>query len=130
MPQIRRLVLSHRHCAALLLGLALLFKALMPAGFMPMMTAKSITVELCSSPGAPSIELHIPMEKSSGEADQSDQSCAFAGLGLQGLASADPMLLAQALVFAYSVALLSADLRLPQQEFYLRPPLRGPPSFN
>lgn len=130
MHQIRRLVYSYRYWAVLLLSLALLIKALMPAGFMPVMTAKSITVELCSSPGAKSIQIHIPLETPSSGADESDQSCAFAGLGLQGLAGADPLLITQALVFAYTVALLSADLRLPQHESYLRPPLRGPPSFN
>ncbi|MCW2364349.1 hypothetical protein M2346_002274 [Sphingobium xanthum] len=129
MLHMRRLVLSHRCWAATLLGLALLFKALMPAGFMPVVSGKTLTVELCSSGGAGPITLHIPVEgKDKTPQTQSDQTCAFGGLTAQALAATDPVVLEAALAFIFATALLQTDLRLPRHETYLRPPLRGPPA--
>ena len=131
MLHMRRLVHSHRCWAATLLGLALLFKALMPAGFMPVVSGKTISVELCSASGAGPMTIHIPVEgqgQQKAPQTQSDQHCAFAGLGAQALAATDPVVLEAALAFVFAAALLTADLRLPRHETYLRPPLRGPPA--
>jgi len=127
---LRRLVHSHRCWAAMLLGVALLFKAVVPGGYMTVVSDKTITVELCSSSGAGAMTLHIPVDgqgDDGGGKAQDTQPCAFSGLGAQVLPAADPVLLAAALAFIFLVALQVADLRLPQHGDHLRPPLRGPP---
>jgi len=131
MLHLRRLLLSNRCWATTLLGLALLLKALMPAGYMTVANGKSITVEICSGTGPASVTLHIPTDgsdKGGKGTSSAEQPCAFAGLGAQALAAVDPLILAAALAFAFIVALLFVDLRLPRHCEYLRPPLRGPPA--
>ena len=130
MLHLRRLILSNRCWAATLFGLALLLKALMPAGYMTVSSGKSITVEICSGTGPAALTLHIP----SGGNDKSgktsaERPCAFAGLGAQALAAVDPFILEAALAFAFILALLTVDLRLPRHREHLRPPLRGPPAL-
>jgi hypothetical protein len=128
----RRLVFSHRCWAVVLLATALLFKVMIPVGFMPVANGKTLTVELCSSSRADRLTIHIPMESSSkkgGDLAQQDQSCVFGGLGQQALPAVDPIVLAAAIAFVFTQGLLTADLRLPQERIYLRPPLRGPPAL-
>ena len=127
---LRRLAMSNRCWAATLFGLALLLKALIPASYMTVSSGKSITVEICSGTGPASLTLHIPADgnnKGGKSSTSAEQPCAFAGLGAQALAAVDPVILAAALAFAFIVALLFVDLRLPRHRAHLRPPLRGPP---
>ena len=133
MLHLRRLAMSNRCWAATLFGLALLLKALMPAGYMTVSSGKSITVEICSGTGPASFTLHIPADgdsKGGKGSTSAEQPCAFAGLGAQALAAVDPVILAAALAFAFIVALRFVDLRLPRHRAHIRPPLRGPPAFN
>lgn len=124
--------MSNRCWAATLLGLALLLKALMPAGYMTVASGKSITVEICSGTGPASVTLHLPADKTDGGKGTTsvEQPCAFAGLGAQALAAVDPFILEAALAFAFILALLTIDLRLPGHRDHLRPPLRGPPALT
>jgi len=129
---LRRLIHSHRCWAAVLLGVALLLKTVVPAGYMTVNNGKTVTVELCSSSGAGPMTLHIPVDGESRKGDDkafADQPCAFAGLGAHALAATDPVVLAAALAFTFILALLAADLRLPRHGDHLRPPLRGPPAL-
>lgn len=128
MLHLRRLILSNRCWAATLLGLALLLKALMPAGYMTVSSGKSITVEICSGTGPASLTLHIPSDEHDKGKASAEQHCAFAGLGAQALAAVDPYILEAALAFAFILALLFVDLRLARHRDHLRPPLRGPPA--
>lgn len=132
MLQFRRLIMSNRCWAVTLLGLALLFKAVMPAGYMTVSSGKSVTVEICSGTGPASLTLHIPTdggEKGGKGTTSAEQPCAFASLGTQALAAVDPVILAAALAFAFILALRIVDLRLPARREHLRPPLRGPPAL-
>jgi hypothetical protein len=128
---LRRLILTHRRWAALLLFAALALRIMMPAGFMPVATGKTVTIALCTGTGPVPVTLHIPGEPGKGDShrDGAAQPCAYAALGGPALAAADPALLAAALLFAFVLALLSTDLRLPRFGAYLRPPLRGPPAL-
>ena len=133
MLHLRRLAMSNRCWAATLFGLALLLKALMPAGYMTVSSGKSITVEICSGTGPASLTLHIPTDgsdKGGKGATSAEQPCAFAGLSAQALAAVDPVILAAALAFTFILALLTVDLRLPRHRDHLRPPLRGPPALT
>ena len=129
---LRRLILSNRCWAATLLGLALLLKALIPAGYMTVSSGKSIIVEICSGTGPASVTLHIPADgsdKGHKGTTSAEQPCAFASLGAQALAAVDPVILAAALAFTFILALRLVDLRLARHREHLRPPLRGPPAL-
>jgi hypothetical protein len=127
---LRRLALSHRRLFALLFAVALLAKLLVPAGYMPTVTGKTFTVAMCN--GTEPVTITVPM---TGKGDTkhsqqgADQPCAFAALGGQSLAAADPVLLATALVFAFILALFAIPLPPLRRDYHLRPPLRGPPAL-
>jgi len=126
---LRRLVLRHRHWAALLLALALLARALLPAGYMPVMAGKTLTVAMCQGDGP--VTIVIPVSgKAGGESGDGvhHAPCAFSALNGAALAAADPLLLAQALLFAFVFALYALPLPPLRRGRHLRPPLRGPPA--
>ena len=127
---LRCLGLTHRRLFALLFALALLAKLLVPAGYMPTVDGRTLTVAMCN--GTEPVTITIPMTGETGGKHQSqatDQPCAFSALGSQSLAAADPVLLAAALVFAFVFALFTLPLPPLRRDNHLRPPLRGPPAF-
>jgi len=128
---LRRLALHHRRVAAVLFALALLAKLLVPSGYMPAFEGKTLVVAKCNAAGP--ITISIPMTGSGhdegGQKNSSDHPCAFSALGGQSLAAADPILLIEALVFAFVIALFALPLPLRRGDNPPRPPLRGPPAL-
>lgn len=130
---LRRLLLSHRAIAALVIALALAVRLVVPTGFMPTMADGRISVSVCSDTGSTTMVVTIPGLKHGGkgkeEGGKHAQPCAFAGLGMPGLAGADPLILALALVFAMAAALRPISARDVAAPAFLRPPLRAPPTI-
>lgn len=134
MHSLRASIRSHRHVAMLLIALALLLKAVIPAGFMLSRSADTVlTVTICSNAADMPRQMRIvvPGKDSHGsttEAASKDTQCHFSGLGHAALGGADAVLLA--LAFAVILVLgMAPARRLPFGRVpYLRPPLRGPPA--
>lgn len=126
----RKLLVRHRWLCAMLFGAALLVKAVMPAGFMPVVSQGVILVQLCTGQGAQTIAMEVPGQAGNddhGKPEKSEMPCAFSGLSSPTLAAADAILLAIAIAFV-----LATGFRLPSRivlwrGIYLRPPAIGPP---
>jgi hypothetical protein len=132
MASFRRQLMQHRLLALWLLAAALAMKLLIPAGFMPVFSAGTITIELCGGHGSQTVTLatadtaghHGDRDSGPGK---SEVPCAFAGLSVPSLAGADPILLVLAIAFIMGLGYLP---RLPfalGETAHLRPPTRGPP---
>lgn len=138
-----RLLLRHPLLVALLLACALASRVAVPAGFMPVAGAGGTTLQPCPgtmpAPIAMADMHHTGAHQGGvhqggahhGDRDdapaKAEQPCAFAGLALPALGSADPVLLAAALAFAFLLAVTGACLVPGGPTARLRPPLRAPP---
>jgi hypothetical protein len=137
---LRQHLMRHPALVALLVAFALMMKALVPTGYMFGTSATgSITIELCSGYGpvavaAPAHDMaHHHSEHDQKKHDHQGNempSCAFSGLSAPSLAGADPLLLAVAIAFVIlTVFRIAARPVSPDARSYLRPPLRGPPTY-
>lgn len=126
---IRRLILSHRRLAAVLIVLALAMKLAVPAGFMPVEQAGKIVVMVCTGMGQQQVEIDVPgmPAKQDGATRTAGQPCAFAGLGLDMMPGADPVLLAAALAFILALGFAGVAVLPVVRTRHLWPPMRGPP---
>lgn len=145
MFRVRRLLLTHNALAALVIAVALLMKAVVPAGFMPMLVDGRVVIALCSGFGpVPPIAAASSMagmhhgaamdeahgghdRKDDGQHDNKPQPCAFSGLNAPSLAGADPVVLAIAIAFVLMLGLRIIVALPVRRAARLRPPLRGPP---
>lgn len=122
--------LTGRQAALLLAALfALLWRVIIPAGFMPAQQDDGWVISLCSGQGVQMVVVDrngqpIEPEENSGGAQP---VCAFASLTAPALPAAPLLLLAAAIayIFARSFAPVSQPVRRPVDR--LRPPLRAPP---
>ena len=133
MHLLRRLVLSNRRLAIVVLALALIMKLLMPGGFMPIVSDGQIVVSICSGTGPTKMVVTIPglgqkPDEGGEHGGKAEQPCAFAGLSTPSLATTDPILLAAAILFVLARGVLAVPLQTLAAPPYLRPPLRGPPA--
>ena len=142
----RAFLSHHPWLCALLFSAALLARAMMPMGFMPVVSNGVVFVQFCTGQGAATLAISqslmpqtvamtMPgtMPGPAGDTDQEDRkqpeaTCAFSGLSFPTLAAADPLLLAVAIAF-----IIATTFRLPsrpalQRAIYLRPPAIGPPA--
>lgn len=133
--------MRHRWLAICVLGMVMLAKLAVPSGFMVGASHGAITIELCDGYGA----MMPPMpamdaEMMAGMADHmgshkgamhnqhgGEKPCPFTALSMQGMASADPLLLAAALAFIIAFGRLAEQEMRVRVPLRLRPPLRGPP---
>ena len=133
MSVLRRLLLEHRLLCGCVIAAALLMKAVLPAGFMPMQSGGTIVLGFCSGYGPKSMAMPmaIPMKEDRSSPDEhqpkTEMPCAFSGLAMPGLAAVDPALLALAIAFVLERAIRTATILPRIVRVYLRPPLRGPP---
>ncbi len=135
MSSIRRHILRHRMVAVWLVALALAMKALVPTGFMPIIASNgTITVEICGGSQHQTVTMTIPglakQQDQPGKQGKTDMPCAFSGLSMQGLAAADPIALALAILFILATGLRETPQPTARQIAFLRPPLRGPPALS
>lgn len=144
MYRLRRMFLTHNALAALLIVVALAMKALVPAGFMPMLFEGRVVIALCSGSGpattmvdaagmhhgATMASHHGGHGKShSPQHDNKPQPCAFSGLTAPTLAGTDPVVLAIAIAFVLTLGLRMVVALPARRSVRLRPPLRGPPAI-
>lgn len=132
MLRLRAFLRDYRSLALAVLAAALLFKALVPAGFMVSTAGPVITVTLCteSTGSREQVQIAIPGKKPAGHADSAakDGHCAFAGLAKMATGGTDPVLLALAIAFILVLGLAPVRALPVRQSSFLRPPLRGPPA--
>ena len=143
MTGFRRSLLQHRLLAVWLVAAALAMKLLVPAGYMPMVSAGSITLELCSGYEPQKMAKAMAMPGMAGDMAMPDMAgkhghkdghgkvempCAFGGLAMPGLAGADPILFIVAIAFIMALGLLVTPMPPLGRTTHLRPPLRGPPT--
>jgi hypothetical protein len=136
---IRAFLRTNRHLALGLVALALVIKALVPAGYMlssPVSDGTHIlTVAICGdASGAMTRQIAVTTERqsstgNSGEHAKAQATCAWGLLAMAGLGAADAMLLALALAFILALGLAPSRPAARRQRAFLRPPLRGPPAF-
>lgn len=128
---VRRLLLEHRLLCGWLVAAALLMKAVLPAGFMPMQAGGTLVLGFCSGYGPQTIAVTIPdrVDRTSPDEHRTpgEMPCAFAGLAMPGVAAVDPALLLLAIAFVLERAIRTAAPIPAIARVYLRPPLRGPP---
>ncbi|KQM61736.1 MULTISPECIES: hypothetical protein [unclassified Sphingomonas] len=147
MSRLRRLFLTHNALAALVIIVTLAMKAVVPAGFMPMLVEGRVVIALCSGFG-PVIPVAAPPKmagmhhgaamgadhgrhapKDGGQHDDKPQPCAFSGLSTPSLAGADPVVLAIAIAFVLTLGLHIVVALPVMRPGRLWPPLRGPPAL-
>lgn len=134
MTTLRAFLHTHRRLAVLLLALALVMKALIPAGYMLGQHAKVLTVEICADASGAKVmrDIVIPQHGKPGETRgsqaKSDGTCAFSALSMASLGGADPALLALALAFILALGFAPPATAPRRRIDRLRPPLRGPPA--
>lgn len=134
MARMRTLLHTHARLAMLLVVMALLVKALLPAGYMLAPSNKSFTVTICAD-GSGEMQTRtvtVPVQNGEhgGKVDhaQSGKGCAYSALSIASTAGADVSLLVLALAFILLVGLAPAPQLSVAIPHHLRPPLRGPPA--
>lgn len=130
MEALRTLVGDHRKLAGLILGLSLIMKALIPAGFMLGAEGKVLTVEICTGVAGEHLTkpVVLPIDgKSQGSKashDRAGETCPFTGLAMSAVGGADANLLQAALLFIILRSFLPL-LQLPPERATNLPPQRG-----
>ncbi|MDO7843210.1 DUF2946 family protein [Sphingomonas immobilis] len=130
MKALRRQIRRHFAFAWALIAAALLVKAIVPAGYMTVVSDGTITVQLCSGIQGKTMEIAMPGMKTPGKDHpaKADMPCPFAGLSAPSLAAVDAGLLVLAIAFILAAARREPEPVAPRRAPYLRPPLRGPPA--
>lgn len=135
MHAIRAFLRTNRRLALGLVVLALVIKALVPAGYMlggPLSDkAHVLTIAICgdASGGPLTQQIVVPSDGKSGDHAKAEGTCAWGVLGMVALSGADAALLALALAFILALGLAPTRPAPFSRGSYLRPPLRGPPAF-
>ncbi len=131
-----RQLLAQRHFAVLLCAATLLLKLLVPTGYMIDNDHGRMTVTICSGFGPatmtmdmPGMHGDMPDHGKSKDHGKAEMPCAFSGLSAAMLGSIDPVQLAALIVFILALGLIATIPPAASRPAYLRPPLRGPPSY-
>jgi hypothetical protein len=132
MHWLRASIRDHRQLALLVLALAFLVRAALPAGFMVARDASStITITVCSDAtgGHKTTQVVIPAKpgKAGGQSAK-DGSCPFSAMAKSALGGADPILLALAFAFILVLGLAPQRILPARPVPHTLPPLRGPPA--
>lgn len=133
MHGIRALIYRHRAAAMWLAVLALLVKAIVPAGYMVgQSSSRTFDIIVCSDPtGMPIAQkLVIPFENKGEHGGQQavKGDCAFTALAYGAAPATDPALLLAAIAFILALGFTSLPAPPLRRVPHLRPPLRGPPA--
>ena len=130
MQSIRTLIRTNGTLAALLLGAALLFKLLVPAGYMVSSQNMVLTVIICADSTGEQLtrQISVPMKDSAGqEHDPAKSKCPFTALTMGLIGGADLALLASAIAFVMTLGFAPQTSVDGRDTPRLRPPSRGPP---
>lgn len=132
MIPLRRFIRAERHLAVLLLAAALAWRALLPAGTMPVSTGGAgISIALCDGTGVAGRHLSVPVKGTSGHDDAPghDHPCTFSvlAMALDTGANALPALPSVPVADIAPPAPRLGGVIAPPRS--LRPPARAPPSL-
>ena len=134
MTPIRASLFRNALWVMLLVAVALLPRALVPAGYMPDSGARSFSVMLCNSASGETVRVDIPVDAPASGHDKgqpgTDHPCAFGALAGMATGGADTVLLAAAIRHIVLLGFVPVAVPSLQGIFHLRPPLRGPPAFS
>lgn len=114
----------------MLLAAVLCLKALMPAGYMATSHDRVLTITICAESTGQQLVQHIIIPgkpQAPAPQDAGQGKCAFAPLGMAGVAGGDPVLVVLALAFAIALGFAAVPITSMRKVARLRPPLRGPP---
>ena len=118
-----------------ILALALLVRAVIPAGYMVAPSSLKLTVQVCADGASDqtSVQIEVPLSKG-GQRDKSDHGqksgqCAFSALSMASMVGDHRPLLIVALATIVATIITNSVSHLQRQTRQLRPPLRGPPLF-
>ena len=130
MHAVRALLFDHRRLAFGLVVLALLIKALVPAGYMLGDKAGHVlTVTICGDASGQTLTKQIEVPGENGVHAKAEVKCVWGLLAMVALGGADVVLLAAALAFILALGIAASRPAPPSRSAHLRPPLRGPPAF-
>ena len=133
MTALRAFFREHMGLAAVLVALALMMRAIVPAGYMASTTAQHITIQICADTSAQQLTrtIDIPSghqaEGKDGAMAKAGGHCAFGALSAPGLEEAGAAVLAIALAAMLCLGLAPSLAPTPFRR-QMRPPLRGPPA--
>jgi hypothetical protein len=129
MHRLRAFFLHHRRLAALLVALALVMKALVPAGYMLGTDTRVLTVQICADSVGHMVTKQITVGQKTKGGQKADAPCAFAAYGQAMMGGTDPIQLALALLFVLALGFAPIVPVARRAIAYQRPPLRGPPAL-
>ena len=138
MTALRAFFREHMGLAAVLVALALMMRAIVPAGYMASTTAQHISIQICADTSAQQLTrtIDIPSgdipsghqaEGKDGAMAKAGGHCAFGALSAPGLEGAGAAVLAIALAAMLCLGLAPSLAPTPFRR-QMRPPLRGPPT--
>lgn len=130
--RLRRLIVTRRPIAVLVIALFLAMKTLSPAGFMPRVSNGQIVIGVCSD-AEPAQMVMAPPDAAHGGADHDDggkpePACPYSGLASPALSVAGPTLLSSAMLFVMTMVERMLVPPRHTRRLFLRPPLRAPPA--
>ncbi|QGN54319.1 DUF2946 family protein [Novosphingobium sp. Gsoil 351] len=134
MKALRRTLHGHARLTAALIALALILRAIVPAGYMVSADALTLTIEICADTSGQHLTRQIVVPRNDApdqpkhDSAKGTAGCPFASLWAAGLDSTTPPALA-VLALACILILGLAPRRPPvaRRQPFLRPPLRAPP---
>jgi len=130
MDSIRAMIRRNGTLAALLLAATLLFKLLVPAGYMVSTDNMVLTVIICADSTGEQLtkQISIPMkDKAGAEHDPANSKCPYTALTMGLIGGADLALLASAIAFVLALGFAPLTASEGSETPRLRPPSRGPP---
>lgn len=133
MHAIRAFFRLHRHLALGLVLLALAMKALMPMGFMPVTSGKTLSVMICDGTGMMqdakiAVSGEAPDGKAGGGA-KADGTCPYSGLSFAAFGGADALLAASLILFILALGFAPATIPPLRRRTHVQPPQCGPPAL-
>jgi hypothetical protein len=134
MQGLRAIFQRNRWLALLLVVLAIGMKAMAPTGYMLGEQSKTLTFQICDGHGGQTVgQVAVPAstEKNGGKGPiaKHEGICPHSALSHAAMTGADPIQLALALLFIFTLGFAALVLRVRAHVLHLRPPLRGPPSL-
>tara|TARA_R110001599_G_scaffold116625_1_gene284431 strand:- start:4034 stop:4435 length:402 start_codon:yes stop_codon:yes gene_type:complete len=130
MNPVRAIIRRNGTLAALLLAASLLFKLLVPAGYMVSSENMVLTVIICADSTGEQLtrQISIPMKSSTGQQhDPAKSQCPFTALTMGVIGSVDLALLASAIAFILALGFAPLTAAARRDTPRLRPPSTGPP---
>ena len=113
-----------------LVAAALLMRAMIPTGFMPVVAGQSMVFELCTGTGPQKMLVDMESAPAKGDHAGKEMPCDFGGLSAPVLAAADALMLVVALAFVFALVFRSESDSVFTAPLRLRPQSQRPPALD